>query len=300
MKHFNQLSKITLACMFVCLNLVHAATVTINYASAGRAGHLQSNSAPLGSDTFVEMGAFSPGFVPTAANRNVWLANWTRLHRVNYHAGLGTFSGVANLESNVSPFTTSNRIWLWVYNRDGDWCLYSNSSWTWPNTSGVSPRPLNCSPANANIVVAGTVSNSTPRLVCEKVTNAGSPKVSFTEWANSVLPPGLRGKNQDADGDGQSNIMEYALGSDPNRRSEIAQVVAPRSVAGLQHLGVRVNRGWGTGVNYVVQWSDNLITWHSTGLQTVVDTPTTLEVIDPNPTGFFQRRFMRVQVVSED
>lgn len=276
----------------------YAATATINYQSVNGAGHLQSDLSPLGTYTFVELGAFTPGFEPTSLNRSSWLANWTPLHRVVYNATLRNFSGTANIESNTSPFTTTNKVWVWVYNRNGQWCLFSRTSWLWPNTSGPSPFPLSCNPAQANIVVAGSVSSSSPVMICQQVTDANGPTLSYTQWADFVLAEGQRGRTTDTDGDGQSNWYEYAFGSDPNNRLDVSTVVSISPYSGQPHLNAKIRRGWVTGVNYSVQWSDNLTSWNTTGLTTIVNGPTLWEVRDSNPVGFFGRRFMRVHITS--
>ena len=174
----------------------YAGTRQFNYFSASGAGHLQSNLTPLGDDTIVEIGAFTPGFEPTSLNRASWLANWTPMNRVVYNAAVGNFSGVARFDSNASPFTTSNKVWFWVYNLSGQWCLYSRTTWFWLDTNifGPEPQPTALTPNNANIVVAGSVSATSPRIVCEQVTNISGPKLTYEQWAGAALAEGQRGR----------------------------------------------------------------------------------------------------------
>lgn len=280
-----------------------AATVTVYFTSAINGRHLQSNQMPLGNDSFVELGAFTVGFTPTAANRSSWLSNWNVMSRVRYDTTRGTFSGSVSYDTNVSPFLPSNRVWVWVYNRSGEWCVYSNAAWTWPNTSAFpAPMPLNCSTSNqGNTAIAGSVSTTAPRIICQQVTDANGPKISYTQWADLVfLDAGQRGRATDTDGDGQSNWYEYAFGSDPNNQSDVSTVVTISSYSGQRYLNAKIRRGWVTGVNYAVQWSENLTDWNATGLTTVVNGPTLWEVRDSNPVGFSGRRFLRVHITRND
>ena len=137
-------------------------------------------------------------------------------------------------------------------------------------------------------------------MICQQVTDANGPTLSYTQWADFVLASGQRGRTTDTDGDGQSNWYEYAFGSDPNNRLDASTVVSISPYSGQSHLNAKIRRGWVTGVNYAVQWSENLTDWNTTGLTTVVNGPTLWEVRDTNPVGFSGRRFLRVHITSTD
>lgn len=292
-----------LRCIFVGFVLsgltsqVLAVEQTVNFSTAVNGGHLKANNQPLGSDTFIELGAFTPGFAPTSLNRASWKQNWNPLARRAYNAQTQYFSGSANITTNTTPYTTTNKAWVWVFDRSGNWALYSDNSWTWPDTSGTA-LPLDCNPGSANIVVAGQVNATNPRIVCELVTDAPSPGVTYTQWADLVLPEGSRGQTTDYDGDGQNNFIEYAFGTDASNRNSFFTDVRNRDYSGQSYLSAKVLKGWATGLTYTVQWSDNLSNWYTTGLTTVSDTATLLEVRDTNPIGTETKRFMRVMVSS--
>lgn len=279
-----------------------ATGVTLNFTNSGAQNNLKSDLTPLGADTFVEIGAFTPGFTPTALNRASWAVNWTALKRVRFDAVFGFFDGAANLLNNNSPFLTTNNVWVWVYDGSGQWCVYGRDTWKWPDANSFfPPTGIGYTPSQANIAVAGSVSSTTPRLVCEQVTDAASPSVSYADWATLWgLPAGSAGKAQDADKDGRSNLYEYALGGLPLDARQDSSVVSILPYSGQPHLAAKISRGWVTGVTYTVQWSENLTNWFTTGLTTVANTPPLLEVRDADPVGTADRRFLRVLVSSPD
>lgn len=275
-----------------------AGTVTVNYFCTPGGGHRKANAQPLGADTLVEVGAFSPGFDPTSSNRASWKANWTALQRVVYNPQTQYFDGAANLTSNAAPFTTSNRVWIWVFDLSGNWALFSNTSWTWPSTVGPGGLPLTCSPNTATIVRAGSVSTTNPEIVCQLVTDAPPPSVTYTDWANVLLPAGARGRTTDHDLDGQNNFLEYAFGTNPASAGSFSSVVKVKNYSGQNHIAAEIQKYFAVDVTYTVQWSDNLSNWFTTGLTVVENTAARLEVRDTNPIGAQSRRFMRVLVSS--
>ena len=278
-----------------------AATATVQYLCTPAGGHLKANGQPLGASTFVEVGAFTVGFDPTFANRASWKANWTALQRVMYNPQTQYFDGSANFTSNDPPFTTSNKVWIWIFDLSGNWALYSNTNWTWPSTVGPGGPPLDpFTPGTANITRAGTVSATNPEIVCQLVTDAPPPAVTYTDWANALLPSGARGKTTDHDLDGQNNLMEYAFGTNPANAGSFSSVVKVKNYSGQNHLAAEIQKYWAVNVTYTVQWSDNLGNWYTTGLTTVENTMARLEVRDTNPIGADAKRFMRVLVSSPD
>ena len=110
----------------------------------------------------------------------------------------------------------------------------------------------------------------------------------------------------DPDGDGLVNLMEYALGLDPNQTShgaqpqlEMAMIEGNASLgtADQVFLGLRVDRAARRNdINYVVEVSNDLATWHRGHghTVTVVDSDTELYVRDAVPVGSTPRRFMRL------
>jgi hypothetical protein len=272
--------------------------VTVQYVCTPAGGHLKANGQPLGAGTFVEVGAFNVGFDPTPANRASWKTNWNAIQRVVYDVPTQYFDGTVNLTNNNPPFTTSNKVWIWIFDLSGNWALFSNTSWTWPSTAGGGGFPLTCSPDGANITRAGTVSATNPEIICQLVTDAPPPGVTYTDWAAALLPLGAQGKTTDHDGDGQNNLMEYAFGTNPASAGSFSTVVKVKNYSGQDHLAAEIQKYFAVDVTYTVQWSDNLSNWYTTGLTTVENTTARLEVRDTNPLGTNAKRFMRVLVSS--
>lgn len=144
----------------------------------------------------------------------------------------------------------------------------------------------------------------------------------FARWraghfgADEVMDEAVAGPDADPDGDGLSNLLEYALGGDPG----VAADVHPRSgepirvrpgtvaVGGARHVTLefhRRTRGLDAGttaeVSYAVEWSDSLEAGEWTaGGETVSVTDLgdgweTVVIRDPRPVGP-GRRFGRLRV----
>lgn len=99
---------------------------------------------------------------------------------------------------------------------------------------------------------------------------------------------------------GQCNLLEYALGTDPETSapSNVAQDAETISSSKYLRLTVTKNPA-ATDVNYEVQATSNLAdanSWSSAGLVTEINTSTQLRVRDNVAITPGQQRFMRVRV----
>lgn len=181
---------------------------------------------------------------------------------------------------------------------DGNWALYSNTNWKWPSTSEPAGFPTSLTPGTANITRAGAVSATNPEIVCELVTDAPPPAVTYMQWADLTLPVGARDKTTDHDKDGQNNLVEYAFGTNPANAGSFSRAVKVKNYAGQNYLAVEFQKYWAVDVTYTVQWSENLQDWFTNNLTTIENTTARLEVRDANPLGAQTKRFLRVLISS--
>ena len=114
----------------------------------------------------------------------------------------------------------------------------------------------------------------------------------------------------DADGDGQPNLLEYALGTNPNLANANPQTVGTAVVGGVQFLTLSFPKlsGGQTGVSYQVQETANLQNWlavdvvaNTTATQDQgngVQTVTVKGNLPLSGSGAVPRAFMRVKVTT--
>lgn len=249
----------------------------------------------LGEDVVVELGAFTVGFTPTLANKDSWLANWHTAKREFYNAKTGFYSGTFTLTSNTSPFTTTQRGWIWVYNRCGEWALFGKSTWLWPNASNIFAPPVYWDLSDANQAIIGSVNTGAFDLVTADAGGSPGPSVSFNDWA--AMQTGVSAvKSDDSDGDGTSNFAEYAFGSRADDSASLpGSGVVTMEVSGSRYLAARVKRSWVTGVTFSAQLSTDLANWSTAGLVTLQNDATALIVRDSQTIGTGPRKFIRLK-----
>lgn len=85
----------------------------------------------------------------------------------------------------------------------------------------------------------------------------------YSAWAASY--PGIGEPETDADGDGQSNYLEYALGTVPNDRSSVQELAVTR-VGGLPTFAITKGSAASAdaGVTYLIEGSTDLANWSGT------------------------------------
>lgn len=137
------------------------ADIDVGFSSVLDAINQQSDGSGMDTSFTFELGSFNSGFTPTAGNTNLWQDNWNAAPgsggsaSANYtQAPLpgpiapntghsNNFSGSVTLNTNASPFSTSDQAYVWGYDDrgvsgTGEWLLITNPAWLFP---AVVPGP---------------------------------------------------------------------------------------------------------------------------------------------------------------
>lgn len=125
------------------------------------------------------------------------------------------------------------------------------------------------------------------------------PEGGYDVWASS-LPEGQNGREDDPDGDGISNLMEYALGLDP-MVGDVQNL--PQGVVEGDYLTLAVTKNEeAIGVEYVVEVSSDLMNWEAGSEFTteLESSATMLKVRDNAIWSGADRRFIRLRVTESN
>ena len=270
---------------------------TINWYSAGNKTNLTSVGSNMGASFAFQLGVFSGGFVPTASNLNQWAANWVSAGSAPYSSDSKSFDGLFTVTSNALPFTVGAKAYVWgrsIGATGDEWILFRHNSWTWPVPNAGNSFVLEWNAATANEIILGTIgTNATPFLM------QSASVVSYTHWRNSTLAGySLNGANDDADHDGASNALEFALGSSPTSSVTVPSFVQSFiAISGQSYLQISVQRPRNRLTTLTTEVSSNLTSW-SGAVTEVTNSPILWVVRDNTPLGpGLPKRFMRIKAV---
>ena len=241
------------------------------------------------------MGYFDSGFAPTATNTAQWSEHWTTLDRTIYFENSSRFFSTFSNDGAA----TGQEAYIWGLNRsarNNEWILMRDSSWTVPFAGGVSPT-INWGAGDASIVVVGAVNEGGIHLQTAEV-DGEPPFLDFADWqelhfteaevqAGTTVDP-----DADADGDGVSNAVEYALGSIPNSGSSLPSLEQSFDDNGRAVVTARFARQVNATLEPEV--SSDLVTWSSGSSVQVLSTSGAELVFRDNSAG--ATRFARIQV----
>jgi uncharacterized delta-60 repeat protein len=122
----------------------------------------------------------------------------------------------------------------------------------------------------------------------ESASNAVPATESFAAWKSALQIPAEADENSDADGDGVRLLVEYALGMNP----VVPDVSAlPKGVMTEDEISISFTPLRGT-VDYVVEWSDDLVEWDTEGLVTSGTAPVSAAL----PRAGHSAAFLRLKV----
>ena len=286
----------------------------INFYSSPGVSAYGSDGQSLNEDTSFELGVFANGFVPSATNTAQWSANWVPAQRTKFTTAHNWFTSVFNVTNNTAPFLVGAPAYVWGFNgseAQGQWILFRATNWAWPAANGSAPQPLLWSAKDATVVVLGSLAQANGGAVSLRslaVANSLPPVTTWGQFKAEKLQNSAHGNpGDDADGDGISNILEFALGTAPNNAAE--RPASPgtwnrlaRGPDGKDYLEVRVPRRRDRAVNFTAQVSSDLNTWASGTNHTrvVSDTADAMTVRDTVPIGEAgNARFMRVKAAPQ-
>lgn len=301
-------------CLFWMLLAPSATASRINWFSTLNRTNLTSTGQPMDAQFRFELGVFINGFTPTAANTSQWAANWRSTQRIRYNPSTGVrqFNAEFTVEDNDTPFNVGAAAYLWGFRGNAassEWILIRNTAWSWPAPNPFSPFPLAwnaadaANPAGGVVILGSVIASGSPHLMrSAAVTNSAPPTTSWAVWQSDELDGvALNGPNDDADGDGISNLIEFAFGTAPKTANP--PVATPASIlelGGQRHLQITVPRRADHTATLVIEVSPDLVSWSSgtSHTQVVSDTLASLVVRDLTPLGSAAtKRFMRVRAI---
>lgn len=281
----------------------HAAQPINWYSPVPLPNRTSSGAAMDGSFQF-QLGAFSNGFVPTAANIADWAANWSPANSVTYQpvSHLGVYESNFLLTGNLPPFSVGAKAYVWGRSQGSaneEWIMFRATDWTWPsaNPPGAPPGPLYWDVADANEIILGTVHPSgTPFLM------QSAAILTYQQWKSQILAgEALDAPNDDPDHDGVRNLLEFLFGTSPTQAgSPPATPMVLAEVSGQKYLQITIPRLRDRLVSLTVEVSSDLVSWQS-GTAATVDVSNTsaqwvVRDLTPLAPGL-PSRFMRMKAV---
>jgi hypothetical protein len=302
--------------LFICGALgvsAHAGGITWGGVTATvPTAYQTSTGAPMTSAFVFELGVFSVGFDPNEQPIDSWAANWTAAHRTYYatiQSGPSTvyrgFSSYAN-PSNAAPFSVGRQGYIWVRNAKvggAEWALFTADSWFWP-ASDPSPNVAWQFSDPGLLEIASSGSRPGRQLQTAAVSIAAAVPLPWAVWqsvylSSSALTAAQKLPGADPDGDGATNLREYAFATDPT----FARSVPPPLTAGVTTVGgqrfvtLTAARNATAFLNWTGERSTDLTGWLAgpTHTMTTGNNPDEWSIRDAQPaTG--ARAFMRLKI----
>ena len=305
---FLRLISLLLSVSWVVLCCEAAKGGQIFWSSERLATNVTSSGSPIAGVGFeFELGGFSDGFQPTSGNVDDWAEHWVPVARTAYHAQYGSFAGVIRIDGGEVA-TAGERGYMWGFSTkdrspEAEWILMSHSEWCWPASDDGIAAPLEWTTNGATEVIVGSV-NPGPGIHLQTAAPFSSDARRHPDlWLATHALDGVDDSqiwDADVDGDGSSNLLEYAAGTDPRNgasRPRVSGMIARYEDGDAMTLTFDKNPE--SKVHYLIETSTDLKRWaDGDGDVAVVEsTPERLVVreLDTLRTGESPERFLRLR-----
>lgn len=301
-----------MATLRIILSILITSLVTVAETDAGQvvwssermATNVTSTNAQLNDDFRFELGGFTSGFEPTAANVTEWRSHWVTVGAAQYHSQTGAFAASTSIEEQL-PITGS--AYIWGFNNEmatsgAEWVLLTNPQWTLPSGSSIAP-PQQWSTGTATEAVIGSVNAMRGiHLQTAAVGASSSVHPAARAWLSSY---GLSDSSdsqiweRDTDQDGVSNLLEYATGTHPLVASSVSrESVYVDTYSDGRALTLTFDKNPDAMVHYQIELSSDLNHWESGDdiVSVVSDTSDQMTVRDSLALKNKESRFFRLNV----
>jgi hypothetical protein len=122
---------------------------------------------------------------------------------------------------------------------------------------------------------------------------------TYAEWA-ATAGLGATTKSADDDGDGYSNLLEYALGMSPTSGGDVKLSSGVADVSGQKFLQLSVNRTLvRPGIIWSLERSADMVNWSSATSAVITDTASQLVLRDTLPLTGAEKRFIRLRATEQ-
>jgi Zn-dependent metalloprotease len=122
---------------------------------------------------------------------------------------------------------------------------------------------------------------------------------TYAEWA-AANGMSATTKGADDDGDGYSNLLEYALGANPSSMADISQSTAVAEASGQKYMQIALSRSLiRPGLTWSLERSADMVNWTAATSSVIADTASQLVLRDTLPLSGNEKRFIRIRVTEQ-